>query len=98
MRSALTSPHHAGSLLICKQFGGIAIATEASLVAIPEQIRCKRGRVPCTVARLMAEFGRELDVTNLRKMRQLYRRFEIRDAPRFVSAVATICHTDEENH
>jgi len=34
-------------LLICKQFGGIAIATEAPLVAISEQIRCKRGQVSC---------------------------------------------------
>lgn len=29
--------------------------------------------------RLMAEFGRGFDVTNLRKMRQFYRMFEIRD-------------------
>ncbi len=32
--------------------------------------------------RLMAEFGRGFDVTNLRKMRQFYRMFEIRDAAR----------------
>lgn len=32
--------------------------------------------------RLTAEFGRGFDVTNLRKMRQFYRMFEIRDAPR----------------
>jgi len=32
--------------------------------------------------RLMAEFGRGFDVTNLRKMRQFYRMFDIRDAPR----------------
>ena len=51
MRAALAGLHRAGSLLICKQFGGIAIATEVPLVAIPEQIRCKRGHVPCTVAR-----------------------------------------------
>ena len=55
--------------------------------------------------RLMAEFGRGFDVTNLRKMRQFYRMFEIRDAvrlesgktkrdaPRLVSAVETIRHT-----
>lgn len=30
--------------------------------------------------RLMAEFGRGFDITNLRKMRQFYRMFEIRDA------------------
>ncbi|MDP2822120.1 MAG: hypothetical protein Q8O52_05495 [Sulfuritalea sp.] len=54
MRSALASPHHADSLLICKQFGGIAIATEAPLVAIAEQIRCKRGHAPCTVGRATA--------------------------------------------
>jgi predicted nuclease of restriction endonuclease-like (RecB) superfamily len=30
--------------------------------------------------RLMAEFGRGFDVTNIRKMRQFYRMFEIRDA------------------
>ena len=55
--------------------------------------------------RLMAEFGRGFDVTNLRKMRQFYRMFEIRDAarlesdqakrdaPRLVSGVETIRHT-----
>jgi len=55
--------------------------------------------------RLTAEFGRGFDVTNLRKMRQFYRMFEIRDAvrlewgktkrgaPRLVSAVETIRHT-----
>lgn len=32
--------------------------------------------------RLMTEFGRGFDVTNLRKMRQFYRLFEIRDAAR----------------
>jgi len=35
--------------------------------------------------RLMAEFGRGFDVTNLRKMRQFYRMFEIRDAARLES-------------
>ena len=35
--------------------------------------------------RLMAEFGRGFDVTNLRKMRQFYRMFEIRDAVRLES-------------
>jgi hypothetical protein len=55
--------------------------------------------------RLTAEFGRGFDVTNLRKMRQFYRMFEIRDAVRLesgrakrdtaglVSAVETIRHT-----
>lgn len=55
--------------------------------------------------RLMAEFGRGFDITNLRKMRQFYRMFEIRDAvrlessktkrdaARLVSAVETIRHT-----
>ena len=54
--------------------------------------------------RLMAEFGRGFDVTNLRKMRQFYRMFEIRDAvrlesgktkrdaPRLVSGVEPIRH------
>jgi hypothetical protein len=32
--------------------------------------------------RLTAEFGRGFDVSNLRKMRQFYRVFEIRDAAR----------------
>jgi predicted nuclease of restriction endonuclease-like (RecB) superfamily len=36
--------------------------------------------------RLMAEFGRGFDVTNLRKMRQFYRMFEIRDAVRLESS------------
>lgn len=35
--------------------------------------------------RLMAEFGRGFDITNLRKMRQFYRMFEIRDAVRLES-------------
>jgi len=55
--------------------------------------------------RLTVEFGRGFDVTNLRKMRQFYRMFEIRDAvrlesgktkrdaARLVSAVETIRHT-----
>jgi predicted nuclease of restriction endonuclease-like (RecB) superfamily len=55
--------------------------------------------------RLMAEFGRGFDVTNLRKMRQFYRMFEIRDAvrlesgktkrdaPGLVSGVEPIRHT-----
>lgn len=36
-------------------------------------------------SRLAAEFGRGVDVTNLRKMRQFYRMFEIRDAVRLES-------------
>ncbi len=55
--------------------------------------------------RLTAEFGRGFDVANLRKMRQLFRMFVIRDAVRLesrgaklgatglVSAVETIWHT-----
>ena len=35
--------------------------------------------------RLLVEFGRGFDVTNLRKMRQFYRMFEIRDAVRLES-------------
>lgn len=35
--------------------------------------------------RLLAEFGRGFDATNLRKMRQFYRMFEIRDAARLES-------------
>jgi predicted nuclease of restriction endonuclease-like (RecB) superfamily len=35
--------------------------------------------------RLTAEFGRGFDITNLRKMRQFYRMFEIRDAVRLES-------------
>lgn len=35
--------------------------------------------------RLLAEFGRGFDVTNLRKMRQFYRLFEIRDEVRLES-------------
>jgi predicted nuclease of restriction endonuclease-like (RecB) superfamily len=38
--------------------------------------------------RLTAEFGRGFDVTNLRKMRQFYRIFEIRDAARLESSEA----------
>lgn len=55
--------------------------------------------------RLTAEFGRGFDVTDLRKMRQFYRIFWIRDAvrlepgktkrdaPRLVSGVEGIRHT-----
>ncbi len=39
--------------------------------------------------RLTAEFGRGFDVTNLRKMRQFYQMFEIRDAARLESAERT---------
>ena len=46
MSSVFATWYHSGSLLIYNQFGDIAIATGAPLVAIPEQIRCKRGHVP----------------------------------------------------
>ena len=61
-------------------------------------------RAPDLSRRLMAEFGRGFDVTNLRKMRQFYQMFEIRDAvrlesgktkrdaPRLVSGVEPIRH------
>lgn len=55
MRPTLASPYHAGNLLICNQLIGVVIATAVPLVAIPEQIRCKRGHVPCTVARGTAD-------------------------------------------
>lgn len=45
MNSAIAIWHHSSSLLIRKPFGDVAIATGARLVAIPEQIRCKRGHV-----------------------------------------------------
>lgn len=56
--------------------------------------------------RLTTEFGRGFDVTNLRKMRQFYRMFEIRDAlrlesgetkrdaVRLISPVETVRHRD----
>ena len=53
MRSAIAGPYRPRNLLLCKQFGGIAIATEAPLVAIPEKIRCKCRPVPCTVVHVM---------------------------------------------
>lgn len=52
MSSAIAISHHSGSLLICNHFGDIAIATGAPLVAIPEQIRCKRGHLTCRDARV----------------------------------------------
>jgi hypothetical protein len=58
MSSTIADSYHSGSLLMCMQFRGIAIATEALLVAIPEQIRCKRGPVPCTVGRSQYAEGR----------------------------------------
>ena len=82
VRSALASSHYAGSLLQCKQFGGIAIATEAPLVAILEQIRCIRGHVPCTVARLIADFGKSFTPTNLKYMDSFCLRFPIRHKAR----------------
>ena len=42
--------------------------------------------------RLMAEFGRGFDVTNLRKMRQFHRMFQIRDAVRLGSGANPIRH------
>lgn len=42
--------------------------------------------------RLTSEFGRGFDVTNLRKMRQFYRMFEIRDAARLESESAVAAH------
>lgn len=45
MNSAIALLHCPASLLIQKQFGGAPIATGVLLVAIPEQIRCKRGHI-----------------------------------------------------
>lgn len=45
---AIACPKHSRNVLLCRQFWGIAIATEAALVAIQEQIRCKRGQAPGT--------------------------------------------------
>ncbi len=42
--------------------------------------------------RLIKEFGRGFDVTNLRKMRQFYRMFRIRDALRLESTVDAVRH------
>ncbi len=46
--------------------------------------------------RLTAHFGRGFDVTNLRKMRQFYQMFKIRDAVRLVSGGESIRHTPRE--
>jgi hypothetical protein len=45
MNPAIALLHCSASLLIQKQFGGVPIATGVLLVAIPEKIRCKRGRM-----------------------------------------------------
>jgi len=42
MRSAIAGPHRSRNSLRCNPFRDIAIATEAPLVAILEQFRCKR--------------------------------------------------------
>ena len=44
MNSAIALLHCSASLLIQKQFGGVPIATGVLLVAISEQIDCKRGK------------------------------------------------------
>ena len=64
---------HVGRLIVEHEQGGAkrAVYGEAVLDTLSQQ--------------LMAEFGRGFDVTNLRKMRQFYRMFEIRDAVRLES-------------
>jgi len=64
---------HIGRLIVEHEQGGAkrAVYGEAVLDTLSQQ--------------LMAEFGRGFDVTNLRKMRQFYRMFEIRDAVRLES-------------
>lgn len=42
--------------------------------------------------RLTTDFGRGFDTTNLRKMRQFYRMFDIRDAARLDSAREAVRH------
>ena len=64
---------HVGRLIVEHEQGG------ATRAAYGEVVLGNLSR------RLMAEFGRGFDVTNLRKMRQFYRMFEIRDAVRLES-------------
>ena len=45
MSSAIASPQRTGMLLLCHPLWDAAIATEGPPVAIPEQIRCKTGRL-----------------------------------------------------
>ncbi|MEK9140067.1 MAG: DUF1016 N-terminal domain-containing protein, partial [Nitrospirota bacterium] len=61
---------HVGRLIVEHEQGG------ATRAAYGEAVLDDLSR------RLMVEFGRGFDVTNLRKMRQFYRMFEIRDAVR----------------
>src|SRR6185369_11325043 len=64
---------HIGRLIVQHEQGGARRAAYGE--AVLEEL----------ARRLTAEFGRGFDVTNLRKMRQFYRMFEIRDAPRLES-------------
>lgn len=64
---------HVGRLIVENEQGG------AKRAAYGEAVLEELSR------RLTAEFGRGFDVTNLRKMRQFYRMFEIRDAVRLES-------------
>ncbi len=72
---------HVGRLIVEHEQGGRERAAygEAVLEALSD--------------RLTTEFGRGFDVTNLRKMRQFHRMFEIRDAARLDSGVEKIRHT-----
>ena len=67
---------HVGRLIVEHEQGG------ATRAAYGEAVLDDLSR------RLMVEFGRGFDVTNLRKMRQFYRMFEIRDAVRLESGKA----------
>ena len=51
MRSAIALLHCPASLLLQKKFGSAPIATGVLLVAIPQQIRCKRGHMGPPFAR-----------------------------------------------
>lgn len=82
MSSAIAGSHRSRNLFLRKPFGYIAIATKAPLVAIPEQIRCKREPVPCTVARQTADFGQVATTTPPKCMRSFPLAFPIRHALR----------------
>ena len=65
---------HVGRLIVVHEQGGRSRAAYGD--AVLEDLS----------ARLTSDFGRGFDITNLRKMRQFYRMFEIRDALRLESA------------
>lgn len=50
MSSAIVGPPVSRNLFMYSQFVGFMIAAQVPMIAIPEQIRCKRGQPPRAVS------------------------------------------------